>query len=323
MNNRFVLAMASLAFVALCWWSAARRADFAHASRTNVAGAPAAPGETPAAPEPSLHVTQSAGDVFLDGGLPNQAVRDAVVARARTLYGAGNVVDRLRVTPGLASAGWVGNAAGILPAFGKEAPKASLIADGETVSLRGQVPSDDVKTKLVADANAAAGENVTVIDDLTLAASAPAATASAATAASVATSAPVSAAPTAAPATPEPKGVAGAIARSVGDRCNHFDSGSADLTPECERGLDAVASALRASPNARLIIEGHTDNVGAREVNRRVSERRAKAVKAYLLSKGVDSHRAIAIGYGDARPIADNSNPDGRAKNRRIEFVVK
>ncbi len=320
MNNRFVLILASLAFVALCWWSVARRADFAHPPRTNVAGAPAAPGETPAPPEPSLHVTQSAGDVFLDGDLPSQAIRDAVVARARTLYGAGNVVDRLRVAPGLANAGWVGNAAGVLPAFGKDAPKASLIADGETVSLRGQVPSADVKTKLVADANAAAGENVTVIDDLTLGATAPASTASAATSAPASASA---SAPTAAPATPGPTGVAGAIARSVGARCNHFDSGSTELTPECERGLDAVAQALRASPDARLIIEGHTDNVGAREVNLRVSERRAKAVKAYLLSKGVDSHHAIAIGYGDTRPIADNSNSDGRAKNRRIEFVVK
>jgi OOP family OmpA-OmpF porin len=247
--------------------------------------------------------------------LPSQAIRDAVLARARSLYGADRVEDRLRVRAGLAATGWSANAAEILPAFGTDAPGASLVADGDTISLRGAVPSEDVKTKLVADANAAAGENVTVIDDLTLVARAgnPAA---AGTAPSAATAAPAA-------ASPEPSGPAATIERAVGGKCNQFDSGSAELTRDCERALDQVARALRASPATRLIVEGHTDNIGAREVNRRISERRAKAVKAYLLSKGVDSHHAIAIGYGDSRPIADNATPEGRKKNRRIEFVVK
>jgi OOP family OmpA-OmpF porin len=313
-NNRLVVVLASLAFVALCWWSVARHTGpgAARSASAGFGGSAAAPQATAAA-QPSLHVTQRDGRVILEGVLPNQTTRDSVLSRARTLYGADRIEDRLRVGAGLANAGWLAGAAEILPAFGREAPAASLIADGDTISLRGTVPSDDLKTKLVADANAAAGENVTVIDDLAL--NAPAA------ATPPPTQAPAAA--TAAPEPAKPPSTAETIARAVGGRCNQFDSGSAELTRDCERALDQVARALRAAPSARLIVEGHTDNIGAREVNRRISERRAKAVKAYLLAKGIDSHHAIAIGYGDSRPIADNATPDGRKKNRRIEFVVK
>jgi OOP family OmpA-OmpF porin len=320
-NNRIVLILASLAFVALCWWSVARHtgSGSVRTASARFAGAAATPVQS-AAPEPSLHVTQRDGRVFLEGTLPDQATREAVLVRARSLYGASRIQDSLQVRAGLASVGWSANAGEILPAFGTDAPAASLIADGETISLRGQVPSEEVKTKLVADANAAAGENVTVIDDLSLSA-----TASASAAPAASTAAPL-AAPASSPApaaTPEPQGIAGTIARAVGTKCNQFDSGSAELTRDCERALDVVARALLANPSARLIVEGHTDNIGAREVNRRISERRAKAVKSYLLAKGVNSHHAIAIGYGESRPIADNASPDGRKRNRRIEFVVK
>jgi OOP family OmpA-OmpF porin len=320
-NNRIVLILASLAFVGLCWWSVTRHIGSGNVRQTSarLAGAAATPLETQA-PEPSLHVTQRDGRVFLEGTLPDQATREKVLARARTLYGAERIQDGLQVRAGLASVGWSANAGEILPAFGNSAPSASLIADGETISLRGQVPSEEIKTKLVADANAAAGENVTVIDDLSLGAAASASATPAA-----ATAAPSGAAAGSPPpaATPEPQGIAGTIARAVGTKCDQFDSGSAELTRECERALDVVARALLANPSTRLIVEGHTDDIGAREVNRRISERRAKAVKAYLLSKGVNSHHAIAIGYGESRPIADNSSPDGRKRNRRIEFVVK
>ena len=331
MYNRIALILASLAFVALCWWSVTlhNTRGSARSGAARLAVTAAAPAETPqaSAVQPSLHVTQSDGRVILEGALPSQAARDVVLSRARSLYGATRIDDRLRVSAGLATVGWSANAGEILPAFGKDAPGASLFADGDTISLRGQVPRADVKTKLVADANAAAGENVTVIDDLALSAAAdvPAAP-SAAPAVATAVSQAASAAPPAASATPvatRAPGVAGTIANAVGGRCNEFESGSADLTRECERALDQVARALLASPSTRLIVEGHTDNVGSREWNRRISERRAKAVKAYLLAKGVNTHHAIAIGYGENRPIGDNATPEGRKQNRRIEFVVK
>jgi OOP family OmpA-OmpF porin len=324
-NNRLVVILASLAFIALAWWSVTRhaRVDLARSARNPVATAPG-PAQPAAAPQPTLHVTQRDGRVILEGVLPSQNVRNAVLARARTLYGADRIEEHLRVAAGLADAGWTANAGEILPAFGKDAPKAGLIADGDTISLRGQVDSEDAKTRLVADANAAAGANVTVIDDLALLAPAPAGSPAAPSPGATPGGATPAAAGTAAPpAPPEPTGIAAEIARTLGGKCNQFESGSAELTADCERALDGVARELIASPNTRLIIEGYTDNMGPREVNRRISERRAKAVKSYLLSKGVDSHHAIAIGYGEDRPIADNSTADGRKQNRRIQFIVK
>ena len=101
-----------------------------------------------------------------------------------------------------------------------------------------------------------------------------------------------------------------------------FLSGSATLTPVAEATLDSVFQMLRANPDVRVEIRGYTDNVGSAAKNLILSQRRAMAVKRYLVRKGIDPNRLIAIGLGEDHPIADNSTPEGRAKNRRIEFVV-
>jgi len=71
--------------------------------------------------------------------------------------------------------------------------------------------------------------------------------------------------------------------------------------------------------SARIEISGHTDNVGNRRANKVLSEKRAKACRDYLVSKGIDSGRIDAAGFGDERPIASNDTEEGRQKNRRIE----
>ncbi len=87
--------------------------------------------------------------------------------------------------------------------------------------------------------------------------------------------------------------------------------------------LDDVVQLLKLNPQIhRVQVEGHTDAVGGDAYNQRLSESRAKAVVAYLASKGVPSDRLSAAGYGRSRPIADNSTAEGRAKNRRTEFTV-
>ena len=67
-------------------------------------------------------------------------------------------------------------------------------------------------------------------------------------------------------------------------------------------------------------IEGHTDNIGTKEYNQKLSERRAKSVANYLIDKGVDSSKVTTEGFGFSRPIADNKTKEGRAKNRRTEM---
>ena len=101
----------------------------------------------------------------------------------------------------------------------------------------------------------------------------------------------------------------------------NFASGKAELTPESRPVLDEVANSLILDATAVIEIRGYTDNVGKAETNQLLSERRAEAVRQYLIDKGIDASRITAIGFGSRYPIADNKSPDGRAKNRRIEFI--
>lgn len=86
--------------------------------------------------------------------------------------------------------------------------------------------------------------------------------------------------------------------------------------------LEHVARVLNENPNYMVEIQGHTDNEGLPEKNQILSENRANAVRDYLISKGIDAKRLTAKGYGQLRPVAPNSTMVGRAKNRRVEFVV-
>ncbi|MCL1956676.1 MAG: OmpA family protein [Fibromonadales bacterium] len=100
-----------------------------------------------------------------------------------------------------------------------------------------------------------------------------------------------------------------------------FGSGNATLTANAKKILDGVAEQLLANPKVKIEIQGHTDNVGNPKTNQDLSDRRAKAVVAYLATKGVKMSRMKAVGYGQDVPIADNATADGRELNRRIEMI--
>lgn len=103
----------------------------------------------------------------------------------------------------------------------------------------------------------------------------------------------------------------------------HFEFNRSIIRPISYPILDDVVQLLKLNPQIKRIqVEGHTDIIGGDVGNQRLSESRARAVVAYLVSKGVASDRLSAIGYGRSRPIADNSTAEGRAKNRRTEFTV-
>jgi outer membrane protein OmpA-like peptidoglycan-associated protein len=101
----------------------------------------------------------------------------------------------------------------------------------------------------------------------------------------------------------------------------NFESASAKLLPESMAVLDGVAEALKMrSSGAKLEVAGHTDNTGSAALNRALSTRRAVAVRAYLVSKGVPASMLTAKGYGPDAPIGDNGTNDGKAANRRVEL---
>ncbi len=102
----------------------------------------------------------------------------------------------------------------------------------------------------------------------------------------------------------------------------NFSSSSAAIDPSSRPILDALASVALRCDRFSIEVAGHTDSLGAHDLNMELSERRAEAVASYLASQGVERNRLNARGYGSERPRASNATPEGQAANRRIEFNV-
>jgi outer membrane protein OmpA-like peptidoglycan-associated protein len=102
----------------------------------------------------------------------------------------------------------------------------------------------------------------------------------------------------------------------------YFDQSSYTLRPESGAELDRLVAALRANPNLKIVIAGHTDNVGDARLNNLLSENRAKVVRNYLFNRGIADARLSAVGYGPSRPVAPNDTEEARSRNRRVEFTV-
>ncbi|MFK7834996.1 MAG: OmpA family protein [Sulfitobacter sp.] len=102
----------------------------------------------------------------------------------------------------------------------------------------------------------------------------------------------------------------------------YFNSGSSRLDPASEPLLNSLAGIVARCPNMVIEVGGHTDSIGSDATNRRLSEARANSVTRYLLSRDLEQGTLVSKGYGEATPIASNDTPDGRQKNRRIEFKV-
>jgi outer membrane protein W/outer membrane protein OmpA-like peptidoglycan-associated protein len=112
------------------------------------------------------------------------------------------------------------------------------------------------------------------------------------------------------------------IEQSVIVRAVDFEFNLSRLTSAAQQTLDEVAGALLAQPELTVEIQGHTDSIGSVAYNLNLSQRRADAVKAYLVGKGVGASTLTAKGYGKAKPIASNDTADGRTENRRVAFQI-
>ncbi|MEO8086189.1 MAG: OmpA family protein [Bacteroidota bacterium] len=101
-----------------------------------------------------------------------------------------------------------------------------------------------------------------------------------------------------------------------------FETGKSVIRNTSFNSLDELSLLMQKKPKFKLLVDGHTDNVGKAPYNLKLSQGRAEAVKKYLVDKGVDSSRITPKGYGMTKPIASNKTPDGRQKNRRVEFTI-
>lgn len=103
----------------------------------------------------------------------------------------------------------------------------------------------------------------------------------------------------------------------------NFPSGQATILKSSYSELTELVKYLKLKPKTRIEIAGHTDSDGEEVDNLSLSQKRADAVKKYLVSKGINTSRLISKGYGETSPIADNSTANGKAKNRRTEVIIR
>lgn len=101
----------------------------------------------------------------------------------------------------------------------------------------------------------------------------------------------------------------------------HFDTGKVTITPDSDAVLGEIVKLLKANPGWKMRVEGHTDNVGAKAANQTLSQQRAEAVVSWLAAHGIERARLSAQGFGDTRPVGENSTEEGRARNRRVELA--
>jgi outer membrane protein OmpA-like peptidoglycan-associated protein len=107
-----------------------------------------------------------------------------------------------------------------------------------------------------------------------------------------------------------------------------FDSGilfnvnSADLRPEAKQNIEELAKTLQKYSDTNILVEGHTDDTGTEEYNKKLSEQRAASVANFTKSLGVNGTRFSTIGYGESQPITQNDSATGRQKNRRVEVAI-
>ena len=163
-------------------------------------------------------------------------------------------------------------------------------------------------------ATAAAGCDGAIVAKSAEPAAAPAAPAAAAPA--------PAAAPAAVAAAPAAKPAPAAASKVTYAADAFFDFDKAVLKPEGKAKLDDLVGKVKNINLEVIIAVGHTDTTGADAYNQKLSVKRAEAVKAYLVSKGIEKNRVYTEGKGEAQPVADNKTRDGRSKNRRVEIEV-
>lgn len=239
------------------------------------------------------------------GEVPDDATKTSLIQTLVTTLPGAKIVDELKVTPGVtvpdvAGLGGVFSAAIGIPDFG-------LHLAGDTVTLTGTAPSEELKAA-AESAAAATWPGVKVVNDIQVeAASAP---------------------PSPPPGPVSGTGQGGPCATLQGDitALLHtpitFGTDGATLAPESRQLVSQIADKLKACPDVKVAVAGYTDSSGNDVINVPLSANRAKAVADGLISDGVAADAVTSRGAGSADPVADNGTPEGRAQNRRVEITV-
>ncbi|OON62801.1 cell envelope biogenesis protein OmpA [Massilia sp. KIM] len=232
-------------------------------------------------------VAPQPGQVLASGTVPDEATKASVLTRLRELYGDDKVVDQISIGQVAMPANWNGYVQKLLSPDLKQISRGQLKIDGTTVSLRGEVANEAQRQKIASDVATSLNPTYTVNNGLRVSSSEQ-----------------------------------GILDSALANRTVEFESGKATLTPAGRAILDEMIRAMQKVKGRKVEIIGHTDNVGLRATNLGLSQARADAVKAYMAANGINGDLLSASGQGSDRPVAGNDTPEGRARNRRIEFRI-
>jgi outer membrane protein OmpA-like peptidoglycan-associated protein len=247
----------------------------------------------PAEPDLAWSATYTGTEVVLAGDVSSAETKAALMAQARRQFPNVPVRDDMRIVPSRSTAWPKAAEAGLAALVGLKTGRAELARQQLTVTGEAASASqpDTVRTQVSRDVPAAQG--YAARSDVVFRAPSPA------------------------------------------ERCQEelrkvartgvitFETASAEINPDSQDTLNALADAARACPRLQIEIEGHTDSEGTPERNQRLSDRRAAAIRTFLVRAGVDETMLTAVGYGETQPLVPNDTPENRAKNRRIEFTVR
>ena len=263
--------------------------DWARAVADNTqAAASTAAGQTSNAANAGAGPLPGPKPVIVSGVVPDEATRQAIVARMRELYGADRVVDQLGVAPLVAPPAWNQQVLRLLDPALKQISRGQLSIQGNVVDLKGEVAHESLRQQLASQVSTQLNNpTYTVRNGLRVVG-------------------------------PGQEQLDAALAH----RTIEFEPGSARLTPAGQAVLTQLTPLLQQFRGRSFEVIGHTDGVGPRAANVALSEARAASVKAFLVGQGLPEAAFSTSGVGPDRPVASNDSPDGRARNRRIELKL-
>lgn len=288
----------------------------------------------------NFHARVEHGMLILRGSLPSETSKAAILQQAQELYGAtpGNVVEELAVDPRVGPVAWADNVSQVLPVLGHMTERGSIIIDGRTIVVSGQVGGNRAKATVLRDI-APLTQTGLELEDRILAGpssagppkkspspkvpSLAAAPSPKAPSLPKARSLPVAPSPT----TPSLAEIPSPLLQTkLNEILSHssieFESNSTTMTPRSFATLDQLIEQLRHAPRTAIEIGGHTDKYGEPDYNLQLSQRRADAVRRYFTKHGLPK-QFTAVGYGASRPLSVAKNRAGLQRNRRIELRVK
>lgn len=235
----------------------------------------------------ALSTLSFAKDIVVEGVVPNETSKQAILAKTRLVYPQDQVIDKIQVRAVAAPNGWSDSVTKVITPDLKKVSQGKLSVKGTQVDLTGKILNqaeiqpitDSFQTLIQAPYRFSSQLSVNQAEQAV-------------------------------------------IDNALKNRIIEFESGSSVLLPAGTQILDEMVVALNRVQGKNVKIIGHTDSQGDPTRNQPLSLQRADAVKNYLIAKGIATSRLSVEGKGSQVPVADNATPEGRKKNRRIEFEV-